>query len=260
MLFDKSRLSLALAGWRAPLPASLRPQIEWATSSGLRCLTLNAAAADCRPRDLGRSARRDIAALVRRSSMSIAGVDLWLPPEHLTDPAHADRALAALLDAVDLAADFEELSGGAEDSSAVLSTALPDDAPSSLLSALRERALARSVRLADHRWPAPKAESIEPPLLIGLDPARMFISEGPKADPAAAASRLGPLIASARLSDANSAGCCAVGALGTRLDVMAYLVALSTAGYRGPLVVDVRAVEGQERAIRAAVRAACVED
>lgn len=201
-----------------------------------------------------------MAALVRRASMSIAGLDLWLPPEHLSDPAHSDRALHAVLDAVDLAADLGALAGDADQGrggGAVLNTALPENAPAALLAAIRQRASDRGVRVADHHWPAPAAGAIEPPLLRGLDPARMFISEGAGADPAAAASRLGPLVASARLSNADGAGRCAVDAPGGRLDVVGYLVALSTAGYSGPVVVDARGIEGQERAMRAAVRAAC---
>lgn len=258
---ERERLALGLAGWRAPMPVGVREQVEWAASRGFRGVTLNGAAAGCRGRELGRSARRDLAALLRRSSLWFAGLDLWVPSGHLVDAAHADRALGALLEGVDLAADLAELAGGAGGGGgggaggAVLNTWLGEDA-AAVNAAVRERAEARGVLVADHAWPCGDGARFEGPIGAGLDPATMFVSEGAKADPASAASRLGARVVSARLSDANGAGRCAVGAAGARLDVLGYLVALSTAGYVGSLVIDVRGVEGQERAVWSAARAA----
>ena len=260
-------LSLALVGFTPAGVSGLRSQIERAASLGFRAVTLNAAAPDARPRDLGRSARRDLAALIRRHSMTSGGVDLWLPPEHLVQPAQAERALEALLDAVDFAADLAELTSGR----AVVSTLLlsPDHAGvEAALGHLRLRAASRSTRIADHRWPrrppagtdgaAPPApeESPDSPIGIGLDPAHMFLTEGPLSDPGAAASRHAPRVFSARLSDANGSGRCPIGTpSGGRLDVLAYTVALATAGYKGSLAADVRGLRDPEAGARAALAA-----
>lgn len=245
-------LSLALCG--LPDPTGLRAQIDWASGAGYRAVTLNAAAPESRARDLGRSARRDIAALLRRRELACAGLDLWLPPAHLTDPAHADRALTALLDAVDLAADLAELTDG----DAVVSTVLPapKDAPG-VAAALLDRAAGRGAHIADHRWPL--AENEPPPapgapIGVGLDPASMFIAEGKSCDPAAAVSRLAGAVISARLSDADNAGRCVPGSPGGRLDALNYCVALTTAGYPRRLVIDVRGLSTPHDAAKRWVR------
>jgi len=257
-------LSLALVGFNPPGVSSLRSQIERSAGLGFRAVTLNAAAPDARPRDLGRSARRDLAALIRRHSMVCAGVDLWLPSEHLVQAAHAERALEALLDAVDFAADLAELTSGR----AVVSTLLlgPEHPGiETALTHLRQRASARSALIADHRWPrrtpagaSPSGpeESPDSPIGLGLDPAQMFLSEGPLSDPGAAASKNASRVLSARLSDANGSGRCPVGTRsGGRLDVLAYTVALATAGYAGWLVADVRGLRDPEIGARSALEA-----
>lgn len=252
--------SLALAGLTAPM--GIRAQIEWAQSLGLRAVTLDAASPEARPRDLGRFARRDLASLLRRNELTFAGVDLWIPTEHLTDPARSDRAMAALLDAADFAAEMASLTAGVP----LLSTVLPPPPPAGpgndpARDALRERAAARGVRVADHRWPQwispekPEHRITEPPespIGVGIDPAAVFITQGPLGDPAAEVLRLGARIACARLTDVNATGRCAPGAPGGRLDVLAYSVALVTAGYRGHLAIDLRAVPDQAAAAQRA--------
>lgn len=258
-------MSLGLVGFTPKGSAggvSLRSQIERAALLGFRAVTLNAAAPDGRPRDLGRSARRDLAALIRRHSMVCAGVDLWLPAEHLVQPANAQRAMEALLDALDFAAEMVELTGGASGGSgiggrAVLSTSLlpPSiEGMPAVAAHIREAAISRGVVIADHHWPrkGEAEEALDSPLGVGIDPAAMFLSEGPLADPAAAASKHGRRVFSARLSDANMTGRCEVGG-GGRLDALGYFVALSTSGYAGWVVVDVRGVRDSEAAAVAAL-------
>lgn len=253
-------LSLALAGVTAR--AGVRAQIEWAASLRFRGVQLNAAAPDARPRDLGRSARRDLASILRRNELRCSGVDLWLPPEHLLDPAHSDRALGAIVDAIAFAGELAELTDG----QAVLSLVLPSPGSpgvDAMFNAVREACTERGVRVADHRWPQwlatdkPSLKLIDTegtPIGVGLDPAAIFIAEGPIGDPSVAAARLGHRVAAARLSDCNLVGRCAVGAPGGRLDRLAYSVSLMTAGYRGHLVVDLRGVPDQEAAAGAASR------
>ncbi len=255
-------VSLGLAGFSPGGVVSLRSQIEAAAGLGHRAVTLNAAAADGKPRDLGRSARRDLAALIRRHSMVCPGVDLWLPAEHLVQPANSQRAIEALVDAAEFAAEMAELtgatSGGAVSGRAVLSTSLLSpgvEGMGGVLDVLRDRATAAGVRVADHRWPRPAAseggaeEPADSPLGIGIDPAGMMLAEGPLADPGAAVSKFGRRVFGARLSDANTTGRCPVG--DGRVDVLGYAVALATAGYSGWAVVDVRGLRDSVAGARA---------
>jgi sugar phosphate isomerase/epimerase len=252
-------LGVALAGLVAP--ASLRGQVEWAAGCGFRAVQLNAAAADSRPRDLGRSARRDIAALLRRHELELAGVDLWLPPAHLIDAAHADRAAEALRGAIDLAAELAPLAGGR----AVVSVALPVDARAAgVVGELATLAQERGVALADHAWPgawgqdAPAAKAadgatpgatqrapLSAPVLMGLDPAAVLLSG---AAPETELARRGAQIAAARLSDLDATGRVEPGT--GRLDLLAYAVALAMRPDLGAPVLDLRNVKDQDAVAR----------
>lgn len=261
-------LSLALAG--LTVRTGLRAQVEWAAemsraggeSSRWRGVQLNAAG-ETKPRDMGRSARRDLTALLRRHELGLSGVDLWIPPAHFTDPALADRALGAVNDAIDFTA---ELAALMNEPHAVLSLELPRAGEGeSVARPLAERAASRGVVIADHAWPpgdlAPGERGCArgdhgTPIRVGLDPAAIFLTvasgEGRDGewlkDPARAASHLGDRVASARLTDLGAAGRVPAGT--GRLDVLAYLVALSTAGYAYDLVVDFRGIARQEQAAR----------
>ena len=131
---------------------SLRALAPWAAQAGYRDLQLDAAAAGLRPRELGRSARRDLASMLRRSGLGCSGVDLWIPAAHFADPARSDRAVSAVLDALEFAHELAGLTGGAP----VLSTRLPwTEAPAAAVTLL-EASEDRGVRLAD-----PKEGEIE---------------------------------------------------------------------------------------------------
>ncbi|MEO1130131.1 MAG: hypothetical protein AAFX05_10565 [Planctomycetota bacterium] len=234
-------LSLALAGLTGPTP---RAQIEWAAQVGYRAVQLNAAV--LRPRELGRSARRDLAALLRRNQLRTSGIDLWIPTQHLLAPEHADRATAALIDACGFAADMAELSGGQP----VLSVALPhDDDARPVIESVCSVALERGVRLADHTWPPTEtARDGSSPLSVGVDPAAIYLAEGIDADPAASVSRLGPALAAVRLSDVGQTGRVAPGS--GRLDTFAYAVAVATSSFGGDVVVDLRTLTEQDTVAR----------
>jgi len=240
-------LSIALLG--AP-GAGLRPQLEWAAACGVRAVQLNAAARDARPRDLGRSARRDLASVLRRLELQVSGVDLFISPQHLTDPANADRAATALLDAVDFTAEIVELAGGRP----ILGVELPTSAElagSGVVQSIADRAATRSVRLADHRWPPTWGKDADPdasPLAVGLDPAALLPAG---LDPAAEITRLGRRLALLRLSDADAAGRTVVGQ--GRLDVLALAIALVTIGYGGHAVIDLRTLPDPAQAVRRAI-------
>jgi sugar phosphate isomerase/epimerase len=269
-------VSLALAGLdaaslgiahRSSSPADrgaeVRDLLAWARTQGLRAVQINAATPGVRPRDLDRSARRDLAATLRRHDLECSGLDLWIPPEHFVEPAQIDRAVASVLSAIDLAHDLATLATGSVVTSrpsraGVVSVLLPAQPAPDALAAIAERALSRGVRLADHAWPPREPTPATDSVAVGLDPAVLLARNE---DPCAAASRLGSRIASARLSDVAKGGGGVVGArtpIGARgggLDPLLYFVSLATAGYPGHAVLDVRGLTHQAAAVQAAIEA-----
>jgi sugar phosphate isomerase/epimerase len=213
--------------------------------------------AGIRPRELDRSARRDLAALLRRAELTFAGVDAFVPPEHLLKADMVDRAVSSILGAIDLAADLAALASGSivtrmpgSGVPACVGVTLHEKTPADVLHSLADHATGRSVRIANHAWPIPEAGPSDAVIGIGLDPATAMASG---ADPVALAARLGKRVASARLSDVPSS----FGAGGGRvvpgdgkLDVMEYLVTLATSGYTGHAVLDLRHLPRPAEAIK----------
>ena len=100
-------LALAFFGLD-PLPeGNLKASIQWASRVGFRAVTLDAK--QVRGRDLDRSARRDLAAHLRRTEVAFAGLDLWIPSGHFRDDSNVDRAVGAVLDAISLCDDLATL-------------------------------------------------------------------------------------------------------------------------------------------------------
>ncbi|MFZ4575924.1 MAG: sugar phosphate isomerase/epimerase family protein [Phycisphaerales bacterium] len=239
-MLPKLERALALAGLEAgeehPWSGSPRRALVWAAEAGARAVQLDATAAGIRPRELEPSARRDLAATLRRAGMDCAGLDLFIPPAHFTDPTKVDRAVTAVLQAVELCADLSRLASNR----LVLSTQLPADTPEDVLSRLALSAEHHGVSIADHAWPprAPRAG-----LGQGIDPAAIFISGG---DPIAGLSTLGGPPLAARLSDVSAVGRCLPGS--GRLETQAYEPMLFTAGFTGRLVIDLRGLPRQQQA------------
>jgi sugar phosphate isomerase/epimerase len=242
-MLDRPPLSLALAAMRSAEAAHPRWPLELAAESGLRFVTLDGAAPGMRARELDRSGRRDLAALLRRLELGCAGVDLWIPPGHFADPDHADRAVSAVLDALDLVADVAELNGGPR----LLSLTLPRERGpvAGAVEAIAARADARSVVVADHAWPPAEGGGVET-IACGLDPASLLLAGE---NPAKVAARLGRRIAAARLSDAGEVSRVVPGSRDGRLNDLAYVVALETAGYGLPLILDLRGVASPEASV-----------
>lgn len=226
-------LALASAGLRLPAEKDVRWLMEFARSCGYDALQVNAADPATRPRDLSRSGRRDLAAHLRRHELSCSGVDLWIPRPHFSDQATIDRAVAALLDAIDFASDLAELTGGQR----VLSTLIPSDTARGVIDAIAERALATGVEVANHAYPWSEESQQAAALAIGLDPSAVILAGE---DPAAAVSSAAGTgrLASVRLSDLAESGRVMPGE--GALEPLAYRVAVATSGYTGPLVVDLR--------------------
>ncbi len=203
------------------------------TAMGFNAIQLDASAADLRARDLDRSARRDLAALLKRSSAHASGLDLWIPPVHFASSEHQDRALAATRGALELAADLASL--GAMPS-AVVSIELPIDPPAAVLSELRVATDRFGARIADHAV-RESSQELTNGMDLGIDPAAVLAAGQ---DPTAISSS--QRLASARLSDMASSGRVAPLIESGRLDALAYKVAIETAGYHAPPILDLRGV------------------
>lgn len=222
--------SISLAGLRLPDAPAPRGRIEWAKSLGARGVHLDGALAGLRPRELDRSARRDLASLFRRLDLAFTGLDLWIPPHHFFDSQHVDRAIAAVRGACDLAAELGTLLGAA--AIPVVSLELPEKLhPDAQLAVLGADL---PVPLADHRRPY---EARGPRLVPGLDAATALLAG---ADPAAELARLAGKQPSARLADADSAGRCPVGA--GRLRIADFKIACAAAGARA-VILDLRGLD-----------------
>lgn len=268
MIPSMPELSVAMAGLDpgaiglgglAPGGERVLEVIAWVSKSGARGMQIDATAAGIRPRELDRSARRDLAALLRRSELVCSGVDVLIPPEHLCDSATVDRAVATILGAIELAADLAVLASGAvvtrmSGVQACVSLTLPGGEKGatpgvvSARDAVIRHAESRGVRLADCAWPMSESTT-DQTLGVGLDPA-VALNAG--ADPVHLAATLGTRLAHARLSDIRQGPGglrCVPGTSGGRLDLTGYMVALATSGHTRHVVLDVRGVAGVQTAV-----------
>ena len=232
-------LSLAgLSGAHALAPGGAREQIVESARLGYRAVQLDATAQGVRARDLDRSGRRDLAALLRRLDVGLSGLDLWVPPAHFLDPAKTDRAVGAVTQAVELAAELASCMGtgqGGTRGAALVCVTLPEKLGADVLVHLESAGALRGVRIADHAWPA-RAMG-DGAIGVGFDPAAVIFAG---ADPVVEVSRLKTAPASARLNDLSPSGRVEPGISEGRLDIQAYEAVLVTRGYHGYLVVDVR--------------------
>ena len=229
-----ARTQLPLAVTVAPLgdPAAA---FVWAASQGIRGVQLSATHPGMRPRDLGASARRDLRATFARLELVASGIDAWIPASHFMEPANAERAIDAACAACELAGELGRVP---------VTLQLPRAAPDSSDAPRRAEAIAAIVSAADRAGvlvaDASNADDVPwPPVGLSLDPAAVLADGG---DPAAFASRAGARIASARMVDLLRSGMRGpVGRSGeSRLDVLAYRIALEMAGFRGLPVIDAR--------------------
>jgi len=244
---DRSRLPLAvsLAGLGDTVGAG-RSGIEWAARAGITAVQLDAAVRGMRARELDRSARRDLAAILRRFELEFSGLDLWIPPGHFESADHADRAIEATAAALGLAADLADLAGG----HAIVSVVLPASLPDTTRIALEEAASRAGARLADHA-PSPGQRPASHGIAIGIDPAAILAAGG---DPSQRTIEAAPNVVSARLSDWDGVGRAEIGRWG-RLDLTAYRAALSVAAPESPVVVDLRTLRDPGSGLRAALDA-----
>lgn len=220
----------------------MRESIALASAVGYRAVQLDATHPDVRPRSLDRSARRDLAALLRRYELELTGLDLWLPPEHLAEGVHLERAADAVVGAIGL---VRELSGLLP-TRAVVCLTLPESPDADALATIEAAAEREGVAIANHAWPAASTGK------LGLDPA-LAIMAGVSA--AKMATTLGSRLASARLSDAGVVGRVPVDSPSGRLDVAAYAAALAISAAHAPVVADCRQLADARSAAEQALKA-----
>lgn len=182
-----------------------------------------------RPRELDRSARRDLAAILKRLGVRATGLDLMIPPDHFADTSHADRAMGAVLSGIELMGDLNTL--GALDGR-VLCVALPPRPVEGVLATIAAAALEREAVIADQSMPP--VQSLPAPIRRGLDCAAV-LSAGQ--DPVALAS-VGP--GAVRLCDWDGVSRVAPGGKGGRLDVRGLAAAVSVSAPTAPIVIETR--------------------
>lgn len=239
----------------APALRPLVPQVETTvrgaldhlSRAGFTAVQLDATLAGIRPRELDHRARRDLLALLSRHNLRLAGLDLFLPRTHYSQSDQIDRAMAATLTTVRLAADLGRVP---------VSLTLPvGDMTEDALGAIVESADGYSVPIAVHaedqldkleEWIARVDARF---LGCALDPAAL-LARGQ--DPTAIAQRWGSRLKVARLSDLSTADTTRRPVGQGDLDVVGYRVAVDLATKRvGPVVLDLR---GCDNALQAAVR------
>ncbi len=223
-------MALTLAPTLAAFAGSPRVALDRLAALRFRHVQLSATQPGLKPRELGRSARRDLAALLRRLEISAAGLDLWIPPGHYVDPRHADRAVAAVMGAIELASVL-----GRCPVSLRLSETGGGEPLDSVVKTIGQGGLHHGVEVADHSVPPAQGEGIG----VGIDPVAWLIAGE---DPVAAISAHAGRLISVRLADLSTTGARAPigGQNGGRLELDVYRQAIATSGHHRPLVVDLR--------------------
>lgn len=246
-MFGLPEIAISAAGFSMPLGSSSRDTIDTIASLGVRGIVLDATAPGLRPRELTRSARRDIASILRRHELELAGIDLWIPPPHFTDPATSQRAIDATTNALEMGAELAPLVGGR--SRSIVSLVLPEELSESAHTTLGAIAQHHGCALADHRIMGDK-DGV-PGIGIGIDPV-FYLTDGQS--PAKAITRAGSDLVSARLSDTNAMGRCVLSALGSKLDLTGYAGALIVSGQEW-VTLDLRGLEDPIRATSQGINA-----
>lgn len=241
-------MSLAMAGLTGCVDVddpSARGLIGWIASRGVRHVQLDAAMGGIRPRELGRSGRRDLASLIRRAGLSLSGLDLWLPPAHLVDATHQQRAVEATIGACEMAAELRSVldDGTPRGWSFGVSMTLHAATPAAVLEEIGASAARFGVVIIDHAWPA---RVVEPggPIRVGIDPAVLI---GAGVPPGGAVLAMSPPPAAFRLSDFVGSGRVAPG--DGSLDLERYDIAMTTLSWGGVVTLDLRGLSGAGAAL-----------
>lgn len=200
------------------------------SSVGEPRIHLDAMMAGLRPRELDRSARRDLASILKRAGVRATGIDLYLPPAHLAEESHVDRAVGAITSAIELISELDSL--GAMESK-VLCLSLPPKPLANALQAIANSAFERSVTVAD--FSQPSFPDVPASIARGVDCAQV-VAAGQ--DPAALIAKGA---AALRLCDWDGTKRVPVGK--GRLDVRSVVASASIAAATSPIVIDLRGLD-----------------
>lgn len=213
---------------------------------GYRAVQLSATRQGMRPRDLDGAARRALKALLRRIELTPSGVDLWIPSGHFADPARSDRAVAAVSEAVELAAEL----GRVPVSLNLPAMASENAALRDVIESMLGHADRHGIDLVDCATP-PASDAVRATLAhagrlrVGVDPAAWLAQRG---DPVAAIVMHAALLGGVRLCDLTRSGMRAPVADGdcggaredAQLDAAAFAATLSVAAPQVTPVADPR--------------------
>ena len=222
-----------------------------ASRLGFRAVTLSAAQTGTRPRELDRSERRGLISELKRLELSCDSIDLFIPPEHFTNPETMDRAIHAVRDALDLSSDL-----GAR----TLFLRLPheplDSPPLEATQALMEFANSSRVRLADIGLGGRSLSAIESgapiSIGIGIDTAA-WLADG--RDPLEGLILHGGLVCGVRLVGLDETGSRVSPSRHSRIDMHAWRRAFEINAHGASIVIDARGwrdpLEGVTHALQA---------
>jgi sugar phosphate isomerase/epimerase len=233
-------LAIALRG--LDVASGARALMDWASAEGFRGISWDAASAGARPRELDRSARRDIAASLKRRELTLTGVDLPIPPAHFMRAERQDRAFEAARAALLFAAEV----GGLLDAEAVVVMTLPEgEGAAEAIETLAASAERAGAVIGARNWPRVETSGEVSARRVGiaLDPAGVLLAG---ADPTDALAGVGEDLAHVRVSDIASAGRVAPGE--GRLSLEAYAGALGMLGWSSPATLDLEGVGSQVEA------------
>lgn len=200
---------------------------------GIAAVQLDASDATMRPREMSASARRDLAASLRRLGLRASGIDCFVPIERFADASQVERALQAVAGSIALAEALDR---------APVCLHIPRQ--ETVASEMRREADRRGVALADFTLPCaegPGAVGVDPAAMLaaGLDPSAEVVGRSGRL----AAARVVDLLRSGVRGPIEQAGA-------SRLDAMAYRLALELAGFRGLPVIDCRQWVDARRGVR----------
>lgn len=238
-------ISISTAGFIG-IDGAPKAAIDQVHALGVRGIAIDASVPGIRARELTRSARRDLAASLRRRELEFTGLDLWIPPEHFTDPINAHRAIEAVAQAAEMSIELATLVGGR--SKPIVSVLFPENLNETDRLAIGANAQRVGAIIADHQ--TQQAEHVAG-IGIGIDPVLVLMNAQ---SPGKAVTQAGTDLKSVRLSDLSAMGRCVVGSQGGKLDVRGYAGALIVASQEW-ITLDVREMPDPKVAVECARQA-----
>lgn len=210
--------------------ADLRAALAWASAAGFAAVQLSVVDSELKPREMGGSARRDLAATLARLELRCSGIDMFLPAAHLADPVLVTRAVDAVVAALDFAAELGRVP---------LTVPIEGDVPQEVVAELSAAAERAGSALLVPVVSIDATRGLAPPRYASLDCASVLAAAGV---PAELALRLGPGLGGVRVVDLLRSGLRGpiLEPRESRLDALALRASLDAVGFSGIPVADAR--------------------